>query len=60
MSAVKARDAARGYKGLADHLRDAGAVAEANRLERQSQWWLAYAVALSQIPPGAIDPEGAP
>lgn len=55
VSAVKARNVARLYKGLADALRADGIAAEANTAERQSQWWLTYAIALSQTPPGRID-----
>ena len=55
VSAIKARNVARLYKGLADALRTDGIVAEANAAERQSNWWLAYSLSLSQIPPGAID-----
>jgi len=57
MSAVKARNLARSYKGFADHLTELGDVAGARHAERQSAWWMAYAIALSQIPPGAIDDE---
>jgi hypothetical protein len=55
MGAARARDLARIYKGFADHVRGLGDVSGANSAERQSQWWLAYSVALSQTPPGAID-----
>ena len=55
MSAVKARDLARKCQGMANHLRDQGAIGEANILERRSAWWMAYSLALSQIPPGRID-----
>jgi len=55
MSAVKARNIARAYKAMADHLRSEGVTLEAAHNERQSQWWMAYAIALSQIPPGATD-----
>jgi hypothetical protein len=53
MSPTKARDLGRSYKGFADHLRELGDTAGANYADRQSAWWLAYALALSQIPPGA-------
>ena len=43
MSAVKARDVARDYKSWAEHLLDLGLIAEANRAERDSQWWMTYA-----------------
>jgi len=55
MSAKRARDIARGHKALADHFEALGERAEAAKAERQSAWWLAYAVALSQIPPGASE-----
>lgn len=48
MDAAKARDVARGYKGLADHLAELGAAAEAARNRRSSQWWMAYSIALAQ------------
>jgi hypothetical protein len=56
MSAVRARDLARRYKGFADLIRadDPGG---ARHADQQSQWWLAYAIALSQIPPGATEPD---
>lgn len=57
MGAVKARNLARLYKGFADALRRDGHVALANQAERDSQWWLTYAIALSQTPPGATDPD---
>lgn len=56
MSAVKARNLARECQGMANYLREQGATGEANILERRSAWWMAYAIALSQIPPGAVDP----
>jgi hypothetical protein len=55
MSALRARNLSRHYKGFADSLRRSGYVAEANQAERDAHWWMSYAVALSQIPPGAID-----
>ena len=60
VSAVKARNVARLYKGLADALRADGITAEANTADRQSNWWMNYAVALAAIPPGRIDMDGAP
>jgi hypothetical protein len=60
VSAVKARNVARLYKGLADALRADGITAQANAADRQSQWWMTYAIALSQIPPGRVDMDGAP
>lgn len=55
MSAKQARDLARYYRGLAEHLRSLGVNGEARTLDQRSAWWMAYAVALSQIPPGATD-----
>jgi len=57
MSPVKARDLARSCQGMADHLREQGDAATARILAQRSQWWMAYAIALSQIPPGAVGPE---
>jgi len=57
-SAKQARDSARLYEGLALHMREIGAIGDARLLERRSQWWLTYAIALSQVPPGATDAEG--
>jgi hypothetical protein len=56
VSAIRARNLARIYKGLAVQLRAENFTAEARLAENDSQWWLNYAIALSQIPPGAIDP----
>jgi hypothetical protein len=58
MSAVKARNLARDCQGMAIYLREQGAIGEANILERRSAWWMAYAIALSQIPPGRTDDDG--
>jgi hypothetical protein len=44
----KARDTARAYKALAQHMAEFGALGEAGRLERDSQWWLTYSTALAQ------------
>jgi len=60
MSAVKARNLARECQGMANHLRAAGDVGTARLLEQRSAWWLAYAIALAQIPPGATDLEKKP
>ena len=43
---------------MANHLREQGDGSTANILERRSAWWMAYSIALSQIPPGAVKPEG--
>jgi hypothetical protein len=55
MSAVKARDLARKCQGMANHLREMGETGVATTLERRSAWWMAYSIALSQIPPGRTD-----
>jgi len=55
MSAVRARNLARLYKGFADALRADGHTRLADQAMRDSQWWMTYAVALSQIPPGSVD-----
>lgn len=56
MSAVKARNLARSYTAFADHLRSEGDLGGARLNEQHSAWWMAYAIALSQIPPGVVDP----
>jgi hypothetical protein len=48
MEPAKARDVARAYKALAEHLTDLRVPADARRAEQQSQWWLTYAIALAQ------------
>jgi hypothetical protein len=55
MSAVKARDLARSCAGMANYLRDHGDTSTARILDQRSAFWMAYAIALSQIPPGAIN-----
>ena len=56
MSALKARDLARSCQGMANHLRAQGVESGTARiLEQRSAWWMAYSLALSQIPPGRID-----
>jgi hypothetical protein len=61
MSAVKARDIARSCQGMANHLRAQGVESGTVRLlEQRSAWWMAYSIALSQIPPGRVDMDGAP
>ena len=56
MTPERARDVARSYKALADHLRDLGVIADATRAERQSQWWLNYSIALAVKPPESDEP----
>jgi hypothetical protein len=52
MSPDQALTLARGYKALAENLRQAGVSgAEANMADRQSQWWLNYSIALAQSRP---------
>ncbi len=51
MTPEKAGDVGRSWKALADHLASLGVPGDAGRAERQSQWWLAYAVTLAQTPP---------
>ncbi len=48
MTPAKARDVARSYMALADHLTELGVVREAALAMRDSQWWLSYAIALAQ------------
>jgi hypothetical protein len=55
MSAIKARDIARAHKSWAEYLAEQGLRPEAARAERDAQWWLTYALALAQIPPGRTD-----
>lgn len=58
MSPVRARNLARHYKGFAIALRQGGYEAEADKADSDSLWWMNYAIALSRIPPGAIDDDG--
>jgi hypothetical protein len=53
VTAAKALETARHYKALAKHMADIGDRAEAGRLERDSQRWLTYSIALAQTPPDA-------
>jgi len=55
MSALRARNLSRHYKGLADNLRQDGYRREADIAERDALWWMTYALSLSQTPPGAVD-----
>jgi hypothetical protein len=48
MSADKARDVARVYKALADHLTEFGLPRQAAVATRDSQWWLTHSIALAQ------------
>lgn len=56
MSAVRARNLARIYKGLASELRREDYTDEAEQAERDALWWINFAISLSQTPPGASDP----
>jgi hypothetical protein len=58
MSAIRARNLSRLYKGFADACRRDGYDREYVLAERDAQWWMQYALSLSQTPPGAIDKEG--
>jgi hypothetical protein len=51
VTAAKARDIARAHKGWAEYLAEQGLAAEARRAERDSQFWMAYSIALAQTPP---------
>lgn len=48
MSPEAARDIARQYKGLAESFTETGDPRRANAAHRDSQWWMTYALALSQ------------
>lgn len=55
MSAIRARNLSRHYKGLADNLRQDGYRREADIAERDALFWMTYSISLSQTPPGAVD-----
>ena len=46
----EARDTARAWKGMADHLRAIRDVAGSRHALQESQWWLVFAQALSANP----------
>jgi hypothetical protein len=48
----KAQEIARGLKWLAQSYADAGMARDATRAERDSQWWLTYALTLTQTKDG--------
>jgi hypothetical protein len=48
MPPERAREIARAYKGLADHFSGIGEQREAAKAERDSQWWMTYAITLAQ------------
>jgi hypothetical protein len=56
MSALRARDHGRRLKAWSEYLRSMDLETEARRAEQDSAWYLAYATALSRLPPGATDP----
>ena len=60
MSAIRARNLSRRYKAFAEHLHASGYGDEADQASREARRWLNHAIALSQIPPGAIDKDGLP
>lgn len=47
MSPDHARDIARGLKWLAESYAEAGMALQATRAERDSQWWLGFALTLA-------------
>jgi hypothetical protein len=47
VTAEEARETARAWKGMADHLRGIRDAAGARHAMTESQWWLAYAHVLS-------------
>jgi hypothetical protein len=53
MNPARARDIARLHKALADSYRDVGDRPREQREQRESEWWLAYSLALSQTPPSS-------
>ena len=52
MPPSQARDVARALAAHGTLMEELGAIAEARRAERQSQWWLAYALVLDRAPDG--------
>lgn len=50
MPAEKAQYVARAYKAVAENLASIGVAREAARMERDSMWWMAYAISLAQTP----------
>lgn len=53
VTAEQARDTARAWKAMADHLSSLPYVAGARNAMRESERWMAYSVALAQVPPPA-------
>lgn len=52
MTPDKARDIGRAYKWLADNVTGDRLNAQARREHQESQWWLAYSIALAMGGPG--------
>jgi hypothetical protein len=52
MTPAKARDAARLYKAMSDHLTELGLARQATVALRDSQWWMTYSIALAQTKDG--------
>ena len=58
MTPEKARDVGRNLKGMADQLTEAGDLNLAHNMQRQSEWYFVYALALATIQSGtALNPE---
>jgi hypothetical protein len=51
VTADEARDTARLWKGMADHLATLRDMAGARHAMQESQWWMAHAIALGQPTP---------
>lgn len=51
VTADEARDTARLWKGMADHLTTLRDMAGARHAMQERQWWMAYAIALGQGTP---------
>ncbi len=47
----EALDTARLWKGMSDHLATIRDMAGSRRAMQESQWWMAYSVALGQVKP---------
>lgn len=56
VTAAQARETARLWKGMADHLASLRDGAGMRRALQESQWWMTYSVALGQ----SEKPEGTP
>ncbi len=51
MPPEKAQEIARGLEWLAQSYAGAGMARDATHAERDSQWWMSYAISLAQTPP---------